>query len=81
MIAARARELLKLYLADQDVQSPTLRAFARHQLGWLDERERWLKAARRERRTRVGLEKKLEALKAIELRMTDQNSKDRVPIR
>jgi len=79
--ATRARELLTLYLADENTQSEALREFARYQLGWLDERERWIKAARRERKARVGLEKKLEALKAIELRMTDQNSKDRVPIR
>jgi hypothetical protein len=79
--AARARELLTAYLADEKSQSQALREFARFQLGWLDEKERWIKAARRERKARVGLEKKLEALKAIELRMTDQNSKDRVPIR
>lgn len=77
----RARKLLEDYLTDVTFTSDEMLDFARYQLVLLDERQRWIKAARRERRARVKLERKLEALKEIERRMTDQSNNDKVPIR
>lgn len=77
----RARELLEDYLTDVTFTSDEMLDFARYQLGLLEERQRWIKAARRERQARVRLEQQLEALKAIERRMTDQSSDHKVPLR
>lgn len=77
----RARELLDAYLGDATGKPEVLLDFARYQLSLLDEREHWIKAARQERRARLELKQKLEALKAIERRMTDQGGTDKVPIR
>lgn len=78
---SRARRLLQSYLANPAGKPPALLAFARYQLGVLDEGELWLRAVEREHRTRVELEHKLEALKAIERRMTDKEGSDKVPLR
>ena len=78
---ARARELFAAYLADTTDKPEALRVFARYQMSLLDEREHWIETARKERRARLELNQKLEALKEIERRMTDQGSTDKVPIR
>ena len=52
----------------------------RYQIEQLEERERWIKAMRRERRARLDIEQKLEALKAIELRMNDLQSHGKMPL-
>lgn len=77
---SRARQLLESYVAENSGKSEALLAFAKYQLSLLDEGERWLRAAERERRARVELEQKLEALKAIEQRMTDRDANDKVPL-
>ena len=76
----RARELLEGYVANPVNKTEAQLDFARYQIDQLEERERWIKAMRRERRARVGVEEKLEALKAIELRMNDLQSHGKVPL-
>jgi hypothetical protein len=77
---SRARDLLERYLANPMYKSDAQLDFARYQIEQLNERERWIKAMRRERRARVESEQKLEALKAIELRMNDLQSHGKVPL-
>lgn len=78
---ARARTLLTAYLAGGADKPEGLLDFARYQLRLLDEGERWLKTVAKERQARAELEQKLEALKAIERRMTNQDRTDKVPLR
>jgi hypothetical protein len=77
---SRARKLLARYLAHPEGKSETQLNFARYQLAQLEERERWIRAMRRERRARSETEQKLEALKAIELRMNELQSHGKVPL-
>lgn len=87
----RARVLLDTYLADSNDKSPAQLAFARLQLGLVEDKARWRStldqqrqtraALQQERRARQELEKKLEALTAIERRMTDKDGNDKVPLR
>lgn len=77
---SRALELLELYAANPADKTETQLDFARYQIEQLEERERWIKAMRRERRARLDIEQKLEALKAIELRMNDLQSHGKMPL-
>jgi hypothetical protein len=77
---ARALELLGRYVANPANKTETQLNFARYQIEQLKERERWIKAVRRERRARLDIEQKLEALKAIELHMNDLQSHGKVPL-
>jgi hypothetical protein len=77
---SRARTLLERYLASPQGKTDLQLDFARYQIAQLDERERWIRAMRRERHARTETELKLEALKAIERRMNDLQGNDKVPL-
>lgn len=76
----RARQLLEGYLADAVDAEPALREFAAYHLRLYQRRQRQLRAAVRERTSRQALEKKLEALKAIEMRITREGGQTMVPL-
>ncbi len=87
----RARALLDAYLAEGKSKPAAMIDFARLQLGMVEDKERLhtvidqerqtRSELERERRARIELEHKLEALKAIERRMTDKDGNDKVPLR
>ncbi len=76
---SRAAELLTAYMAG-GTEGEARHDFARHQMALLEERGRCVKQRRQARRHRLQLEHKLEALKAIELRMNDADTRGKLPL-
>lgn len=77
---SRARDLFAAYLRDTAHKPRNAQDFARMQLSRIDTLQRWQRALRDEVRARHDLEQKLEALKAIELRMNQSEGVRKVPL-
>lgn len=75
-----ARRLLQAYLTDPRDKPPPALRFARFQLNWIEAAQGWHKALRAERQSRHELQQKLDALKAIELRMNQHDDGAKVPL-
>jgi len=75
----RAAELLRGYM-EGGTEDEVRHDFARHQMALLEERERCRKQLRQAKRDRLRLEHKLEALKTIELRMNDADTRGKLPL-
>lgn len=75
----RAAELLRSYM-EGGIEGAVGHDFARYQMALLEERGHYQKQQRQARHSRLRLEHKLEALKAIELRMNDANTRDKLPL-
>jgi hypothetical protein len=75
-----AHQLLADYLADPAHKPRNALDFAQLQLSRIETLQRWQRALRNQVRARRDLEDKLEALKAIELRMNQSESARKVPL-